>query len=108
MTVNLCDYSIARHRTLLWWRGLWTLLLFAFGAAVVVFLCISIILFNHTAWLAGAASTVGTIASGAAVKWVVDRRREAVDEEEKAYLDVKTECADTKPADVARLAIRLF
>lgn len=82
------------------WRNLWTILLFTFGAAVVLFLCASILLFIRQTWVAGAVTTVGTIASGTAINWVVSRRNEAVQEEDKAYKDVEEQCAVPAAAGV--------
>lgn len=87
-----CKYAQDRHRDMRRWRNLWTLLLFVFGATIVGFLSFSILLFIREAWLPGAITTVGTIASGAGIAWVVARRNEAVNEENVAYKDVKEAC----------------
>ena len=50
------------------------------------------ILFVSESWLTGAISTIGTIANGAGMMWAVNRRTEAVKEEEEAYKDVEKHC----------------
>ena len=80
-----CEYAIERHKNLLMWRNLWTILLFVFGSAVIIFLVIAILFFLNKSFLPGAVSTLSTIVSGVSVKWVLDRRVEAKAEEESAY-----------------------
>jgi uncharacterized membrane protein YcjF (UPF0283 family) len=100
--VTPCEYARERHRNILMWRNLWTILLFAFGTAVIVFAVLAVALFLRQEWLAGAIMALGTLAQGAAIKWVVDRRVDAVQEEELAYQDVAAKCQDTEAADRLR------
>lgn len=97
-----CEYARERHKNYSVWRNLWTGLLFLFGVAVVLFAGSAVLLFIQETWLPVAVSMVGTIASGAGIKWVVNRRAEAVTEEERAYLDVLEQCGDSKEADATR------
>jgi len=90
------------------WRNLWTILLFAFGAAVVVFLVLAVLFFLRQDWLPGAITTLMTIVEGAGIKWVADRRAEAVKEEEAAYKDVEEKCKNTTGADHLRAKQMLF
>lgn len=87
-----CQYAIERHRNLLRWRNLWTILLFAFGLAVISFLCVAVLFILRTSWLPGAVSALGTLVSSVGVRWVVDRRTDAKTEEESAYADVRSVC----------------
>src|SRR5438874_10850096 len=96
--VSSCQYAQDRHQNFLRWRNLWTILLFVFGSTVIVFLSLAIVLFITQSWLTGAISTIGTIANGAGVAWVVNRRMEAVKEEETAYHDVEEKCFPQDPA----------
>ena len=89
-----CDYARARHRNLVIWRNLWTVLLFIFGIAVVLFLVLAILYFLRQDWLLAALTTVGTIVEGVGIKWVAERRTEAVAEEERAYEDVEEKCLE--------------
>ena len=50
------------------------------------------VLWQQGYWEA-AASALGTIVSGAAVKWVLERRQDAKNEEEEAYRDVQAKCS---------------
>lgn len=103
-----CEYARERHQNLVKWRNLWTILLFAFGSAITIFLIGAILLFIRESWLPGALSTLGTIVSGVSTGWVVTRRKEAVEEEEAAYRDVAEKCADTSSADATRSAKKLL
>lgn len=98
-----CELAVNHWKNLAMWRNLWTILLFIFGAAVVLFLCAVIILFIKESWVGGAVTTVGTIASGTAMNWVVSRRSEAVKEETEAYKDVESQCAVIPPSGVKGL-----
>ena len=100
--ISPCEYARERHRNLARWRNLWTILLFLFGSAVVLFLTVAVLAFWQQAVLAGALSTVSTIVGGVAIKWVVARRRDAVTEEQAAYDDVVARCGDGKSADAFR------
>jgi uncharacterized membrane protein YcjF (UPF0283 family) len=99
-----CQFVFERWKNLAFWRNLWTMLLFIFGVAVVIFLCMSIFLFIRETWVVGAVTTVGTIASGAAIKWVVSRRNEAVQEEKGASKEVKEVCVTPTPSGTRALA----
>jgi hypothetical protein len=106
--VTPCEYARERHRDIARWRNLWTILIFSLGSVVVFFLILSIFLFLREAWLPGALSSLGTIINGVCTKWVVDRRSDAVKEEESAYKDVVAQCQDRSPADKLRQRYTLF
>lgn len=103
-----CEIAQQRYRNAALWKNLWTILIFAFGAAVVVFLVVAIAFFIRQEWLPGAVSTLGTVAQGAAIKWVLDRRTEAAKEEEEAYREVQNQCGDTRRVDEFRAGLKLF
>lgn len=92
LPVSPCSIAFERYQNLARWRNLWTILLFVFGATVIVFLVGTIFLFIRQDWVVGVVSTLGTIVNGFGVSWVVTRRNEAVQEEEAAYEDVKAVC----------------
>lgn len=106
--ITPCEYARERHRNILMWRNLWTILLFVFGTAVIVFAVLAVALFIRQEWLAGAVMALGTLAQGTAIKWVVDRRADAVQEEEIAYQDVAAKCQDTEAADQLRSSRNLI
>ena len=107
-----CEYARLRHQDLSRWRNLWTILLFVFGASVILILSLAVMFFLRESWLPSALSTLGTLVGGVSVKWVVDRRREAVTEEEAAYNDVGVKCGETRDAveqaDQLRRSLTLF
>ncbi|NLE77539.1 MAG: hypothetical protein GX605_12420, partial [Chloroflexi bacterium] len=67
-----------------------------------------IALFLRQDWLPGAVATVGTIVQGAGIKWVLDRRNEASQEELDAYKQVDEACQNTSKADAFKGSLRLF
>lgn len=95
-----CSIAFERYKNLARWRNLWTILLFVFGASLILFLVGAVFLFINASWLPGAISTLGTIANAAGVGWVVTRRTEAVKEETEAYEDVKKVCGGVASASV--------
>jgi hypothetical protein len=103
--VSPCDFARERYRNIAKWRNMWTILLFIFGATVIIFLCAAIFLFIRQSWLPGAISALGTIVNGVGVSWVVSRRAEAVKEEEDAYKDVVEKCPSTA-ADATMVEIK--
>lgn len=104
----ICKISQERFRSAAHWRYLWTCLLWVFGAAVVIFLVVSVLFFLRQDWVPMAVSALGTIAGGGAIKWVVDRRTEAVKEEEEAYKEVEEACKDATMANKLRTNLTLF
>jgi hypothetical protein len=95
---DACRLAIERYRNFAKWRNLWSILLFVLGASVVLFLLAAIFLLIRQDWLPVALTTLGTIVSGVASKWVMDRRAEAVREEHGAYQDAQKYCADGEVA----------
>ena len=106
--VSPCEYARQRHRDLAMWRNLWTILLFAFGAAVVIFFVLAVFFFLRDDWLPGALTALATLVEGVGIKWVLDRRTEAVKEEEEAYRDVAEKCHDTASAENLRARHKLL
>lgn len=88
------DLADDRYRSLQRWRERWTLLIYILGVATTVFLIAAISLFINESWLPGALSTVASILSGAAVAWLLERRREAVAEEDQANQERKHDLKD--------------
>jgi hypothetical protein len=99
--MNPCDYARERHQNLVKWRNLWSILVFAFGSAVVLFLIAAVLFLIRSSFLPGALSTLGTIVGGVGIRWVVERRGDAVKEEEAAYQDVVKICSTASAKDEA-------
>ena len=97
-----CEYARERHKNMVRWLNLWTILLFAFATALIIFLILVIFLYLRSTWLPVALSTVGTIVSGVIIQWIVKRRTVAKEEEEKAYQDVVKQCQESQSADKVR------
>ncbi len=94
----VCNIAQDRHRTSSLWLNLWTILLYFFGASIVVFLTAAILLFIRQEWLPAALVTLGTIVEGVGIKWVTERRAEARREEHSYYKEVESACRYV-PAD---------
>ena len=67
---DACRLAIERYRNFARWRNLWSILLFVLGASVVLFLLAAIFLLIREEWLPVALTTLGSIVSGVASKWV--------------------------------------
>jgi hypothetical protein len=100
--ITPCEYARERHQNMVRWLNLWTILLFAFATALIIFSILAISLYIGATWLPGALSTLGTIVSGVSIQWVVKRRTVAKNEEEKAYKDVVEQCQGSKFGDEVR------
>lgn len=95
---NPCDFLFARWKNLALWRNLWTILIFLLGAAFTIFLIGAVFLFVRASWIPAALSTLGTIANGVAVGWVLARRNQAVDEETQAKQELLAQCSGVAAA----------
>jgi hypothetical protein len=93
-----CQLAIERYRNFARWRNLWSILLFVLGASVVLFLLAAIFLLIREEWLPVALTTLGTIVTGVAAKWVMDRRTESVKEEQAAFEAAQKYCANGEVA----------
>src|SRR5687768_711708 len=82
---QLCDIAKERLRNAARWLNLWNGLLWVFGAAVVISLGAMVLLSINERYGSAGAAGVATIASGAAVAWVVTRRTDAKTEEKEAF-----------------------
>jgi small-conductance mechanosensitive channel len=100
---NPCDFLFERWKNLALWRNLWTILIFLFGAFLVIFLVSTIFLFIKESWISGALTTVGAIVDGVVVRWVLARRDQAVAEETQAKEELLRVCGPARAATPAGL-----
>jgi hypothetical protein len=91
-----CAVAMTRYVDKRRWLNLWTVLLFIFGATIIIFCVIAIMLFIRETWLPGALTVLGTIVNGAAIAWVVNRRTEAEKEERDAFKEFNNQCGGKK------------
>jgi hypothetical protein len=89
-----CAIAVMRYTDKRKWLNLWTMLLWIFGATVVLFFSVAIILFIKETWLPGAITVIGTMVNGAGITWVVTQRKGAEQEERDAFAALSTECGD--------------
>lgn len=104
----VCKIAQQRYRNAALWRNLWMILLLGLGVVLVIFFIISIVFLLRQDWLPGVLATVGTIAESAGIKWLVDRRKDAVKEETEAYEEVSRVCRTTAPAQQLQAKLKLF
>lgn len=105
--VSLCEIAQERYRNAALWLNLWTGLLWVFGGAIVGFLVWAIMAYLRADFLPGAVATLGTIADGLAIKWVVVNRNRSRQEEKEAYEEVGKACGGTSVADQLRVTLGL-
>lgn len=106
-TTIVCKAAQDRYRNALSWLKLWSILLWVFGAAIVIFLVLAIFFFIRQDWLPGALTTLGTIVEGVGINWVVKRRTVAVEEEKEAYKGMQEDCKDMVRAEEIRTSMRM-
>ena len=94
-----CAFLLARWKNFAMWRNLWTILLFLFGCAIIIFLIGGILLFITEAWITGAMSTLGMIVNSVGVKWVLARRSQAAKEESQAKDELLKRCGTAPEAE---------
>lgn len=99
---DACRLAIERYRNFARWRNLWSILLFVLGASVVLFLLAAIFLLIREEWLPVALTTLGSIVSGVASKWVIDRRTESVKEEQNAFEAAQKYCVNGEVANAQK------
>ncbi len=87
-----------RYRNALLWRNLWSILLFVFGASLIIFAVVTIFFLIRQDWIPGALAVIGTIVEGAGTAWVVSRRNESVTEEKEALEVAQKEFGKVKAA----------
>lgn len=66
------------------------------------FLVMAVLLFIRNDWLTGALFTLASIVNGVGIKWVLDRRNEAVAEESEAKKDLLDNCGRKIAAEGVR------
>ena len=104
----VCQIAQERFKNAALWRNLWMILLLVFGFTLLIFFIISITFFIRQDWLPGALASLGVIVESAGIKWLVDRRKDAVKEETEAYQEVGRVCRDTVAADKLKTKLMLF
>lgn len=87
-----CDFAKLNYFNAFRFRYLWSILVYAVGVAVALFLVASVILFITSAWLPAALVTLGTIIGSGGLAWIVNQKQTAVKEEDDAFRRLKREC----------------
>ncbi len=105
---DVCAIATDRYHRIALWRQLFTVLIFAVAVAITVFLVLTIVFATNKEWAATVATGLGTVVSGVPLRWVLKRRGEAKQEEEKAFKEVKSACGDTSRASAIATSLRLL
>jgi hypothetical protein len=88
----VCTIARGRHRSYYIWLNLWSILLYIFGAVVVFFLVKAVLFSLDQDWLRVALISLGLIIDGVGIKWVTDRRAEALREEAESFKAMARAC----------------
>lgn len=105
-----CRYAQERYNSILLWRNLWSILLFVFGFAIIVFALILLYFVLKQELVESFLTGLPAVVDCIAIKWVVDRRKESVQEEADAYAVLKEACARRTELNIDTLTekYRLF
>ena len=104
-----CEFAKHRYNGIARWRFLWTLLIFIFGAFLVVIVAGALVLALASEPTAAIITAIGGVVDGAGVLFLISRRKESKQEEEAAYRDVKAMCTDASAAvDATRRSLRVL
>jgi cytochrome c biogenesis protein CcdA len=103
-----CEFAKERYYGIARWRSLWTILVFVLGVLIVFMLALAIVFIFDKKWAATVVSGLGGLVTGKAMAFVLDRRKEAKDEEEAAYADVVSKCGGAGFADAVRRRFTLL
>lgn len=87
-----CAIAIERYKNIARWRNLWTILLFVFGASLIVFAVTAIFYLVYQSYFTGVLNALGSLVNFVGISWVLARRNEAVQEETAALAVVTTLC----------------
>lgn len=105
---DLCEFAKARYAGIARWRFLYTLMVFVLSALVATLLALAIVFVFNKEWAQGIVTGLGGIVSGTAMKFILERRNEAKEEEEAAYADVIARCGGPSGADELRSRYTIF
>jgi hypothetical protein len=114
-----CEVAKHQYFQTAMWRGLFTALLFFFSVVLIIFA--SWLIYTIAVWLSegapgprafdkglqAALSAAGSVASGVVVKFVNDRRKDMVDENNAAKAGVDTSCDETDRSEAEQKAASL-
>jgi hypothetical protein len=103
-----CEFAKNRYNGISKWRFLWTLLIFIFGAFLLLMLVVALLFAIDSNRSGAIVSGVGAVVDGAGVTFLLARRRDAKREEEAAYRDVEDKCANSQSAEQVRRRLRVF
>jgi hypothetical protein len=93
-----CEFEQQRYRQTALFRALYTWLVFAFTVVLTGILILALVFIWHKKWFEGAVTGTTSIVGGGGIKFLLDRRAEAVTEEKEQAQRVRDAC---DPASIA-------
>jgi hypothetical protein len=90
----ICDIAVERHKNAVQWWNLWNILLYIFGAFLILFLIYLIVYLIQSNTINAILGVLGTIIDGVVLKWVVDQRNDAKKVENEAFEQIETNCKE--------------
>lgn len=105
---DVCAIATDRYHRIGLWRQLFTVLIFVVAVVMVVFIVLCIVFATNKEWAASTGTGLGTVASGLPLRWVLKRRREAAQEEEKAFQEVQEACGGATDAETIATNLKLI
>jgi len=91
-SVTVCDIAVERHKNALQWLNLWNVLLYIFGAFLVLFLIFLIVFLIQASTINTIIGVLATIVDGVVVKWVISQRNDAKQSEQDAFAVIEKDC----------------
>jgi len=102
----ICDIAIEKHKNAVQWWNLWNILLYIFGAFLILFLIYLIVYLIQSNTINAVLGVLATIVDGVVLKWVVDQRNDAKQAEKDAFGEIEEHCKD-KLKDATALRQRM-
>lgn len=93
-----CEFEQQRYRQTALFRALYTWLVFAFTVVLTGILILGLVFLWHKKWVEGIVTGTTSLVGGGGVKFLLDRRAEAVTEEREQAQRVRDAC---DPAGIA-------
>jgi hypothetical protein len=107
-SVTVCDIAVERHKNALQWLNLWNVLLYIFGAFLVLFLIYLIVFLIQASTINSIIGVLAIIVDGVVVRWVVSQRTDAKQSEQDAFAVIERDCPTRiQEAKTSRLLMKI-
>ncbi len=102
-----CEFEQQRYRQTALFRALYTWLVFAFTVVLTGILILGLVFLWHKKWIEGVVTGTTSIVGGSGIKFLLDRRAEAVTEENEQAARVRAACDTASIAAMQTFAQRM-